>query len=65
MAKKVHLITKLFSYPQMSTISSSTAPTAAALAMKHVWNSPPDAEMVLRYCFRGIDDEICHEKLCG
>ena len=43
---RVYLITKLLSYPQMSTATPSTAPTAAVLAMKLVWNSPPDAELV-------------------
>ena len=48
----------------MSTASSSTAPTAAVLAMKLVRNSPPDAEMVYdtvfaelmtRFVYEGVD----------
>ena len=63
-AKKVYPITKLLSYPQMSTSSSSTAPSAAVLAMKLVWNSPPDPEMVYdtvfaelmtRFVYEGVD----------
>ena len=49
----------------MSTAtSSSTAPTAAVLAMKLVWNPPPDAELVYdtvfaelmtRFVYEGVD----------
>ena len=56
-AKKVYPITKVLSYPQMSTASSSTAPTTAVLAMKLVWDSPSDAELV--YDTVLVDDEIC------
>ena len=48
----------------MSTATSSTAPTAAVLAMKLVWDSPPDAELVYdtifaelmtRFVYEGVD----------
>ena len=48
----------------MSTTSSSTAPTTAVLAMKLVWDSPPDAELVYdtvfaelmtRFVYEGVD----------
>ena len=48
----------------MSTATSTSAPTAAVLAMKLVWNSPPDAEMVYdvvfaelmtRFVYEGVD----------
>lgn len=48
----------------MSTSSTSSAPTMAVLAMKHVWNSPPDAEeiydtvfaeLTTRFVYEGVD----------
>ena len=48
----------------MSTATSTSAPTAAVLAMKLMWNSPPDAEMVYdvvfaelmtRFVYEGVD----------
>ena len=61
MAKKVYLITKLLSYPQMSTTSSSTALTAAVLTMKLVWNSPPDAELVYDTVFAELMTRFVYE----
>ena len=64
MVKRAYLITKQLSRPQMSTATSSSAPTANVLAMKLVWNSPPDAEetydtvfaeLMTRLVYEGVD----------